>query len=106
MTFHMKAINRVYKRAGDGERQWAGRTSMRKWHWGCDLKDANKPLMSRTFELEGTVNGGNERRPFCVGLELGEQEQLWRPWPALVGSFWPSQGIEIFFLRGKVIEKI
>lgn len=44
------------------------RISWQKWHWGCDLKDANK---SGTFELEDIVNGGNERRPFCAGLELG-----------------------------------
>lgn len=100
MTFHMKAINRVYKRAQGWGETVVRRTSWRKWHWGCDLKDANKPLMSRTFELEEIVNRGNERRPFCVGLELGEQGQLWRPWPALVGSLWPSQGIWIFFFKG------
>lgn len=75
----------------------SGRTSRRKWHWGCDLKDANKPLMSRTFELEGIVNGGNERRPFCEGLELGEQGLLWRPWPALWDLFGHHKESRFFF---------
>lgn len=48
---------------------------------------------------------GSKKRPLCLGLELEEQARLGRTWPALMGSFWPSQGIWIFFLVQKKKKK-
>lgn len=43
------------------QRRWSGRTSLWKWHWGHNSKDANKPITPVTLQAAGTVNQAVER---------------------------------------------